>query len=218
MNEDRCKPPSASSPKCWGKVERRVTSSFCSGTSAACDGDTTTGDFFIVESCGGTCDSETAACVGVLGCDVFSCDGNSDLCWAEVEPAHMSFAEAEAYCDGLIAAGTADWRLPTIDEWLQLAKGCDEATGEAQPVSFQSTCTFDPDNDDPLAICESSCPVDEGPTDGCYWPTSMGSCDAVGYWSSTVVDEPLHFSATYNSANSLINSAREAVRCVTNSP
>jgi len=218
-SEDRCKPVGSGAGKCPGEIQRATTVTYCSGTSAVCDGASMTGNFVKFEDCGGTCDAETVTCVPTLPCSA-ACDGSTDLCWTTpaTEPAPMSVTEADAYCEGLVFGSSDDWRLPTIDEWLQVAKGCDEATGEAQAVSFQSTCTFDPDEDDPLKICEDFCPVDAGPTEGCYWRTPMGACDPVGYWSSTVFGDPLVFSATYNNVHGLVGTAREAVRCVTENP
>ena len=218
-HEDRCKPVNPSAGKCPGEIQRATTVTYCSGTSAACDGASVTGNFVKFEDCGGTCDAETVTCVPTLPCSA-ACDGSTDLCWTKPtnEPGDMSVTEADAYCEGLVFGSSDDWRLPSIDEWLQVAKGCDEGTGEAQAVSFQSTCTFDPDEDDPLKICEDFCPVDEGPTEGCYWRAAMGACDPTGYWSSTVFGDPLSFSATYNNVHAQVGTARYAVRCVTEAP
>lgn len=215
--EDRCKPVDGSEPKCGGDLQRSTTSTFCSGTSAACDGATTTSSFVNIEDCRGHCDPETVACVQAIGC-VSTCDAGTGLCWNKTEAADRTFSQAQAYCNGLVAGSRDDWRLPSINEWLLLAKGCDDATGEAQPVTFQSTCTFDA-GDDPLAPCTSGCPDGEGPASGCYWPMGMsGDCSAVGYWSGTSArgaPGKYTFMATTNWVALLDQSIQQDVRCVT---
>lgn len=175
--EKRCKPIDGKTPKCPGVIQQRTTTTQCSGTSADCSGTITSGNFVFSEDCGGICNADTITCQPTVQCST-ACDDSTNLCWTNStdEPTSTGFADAAAYCESLITGGSNDWRLPTIDEWLQLAKGCDEASGESQPVSFQSTCTFDPGDDNVLAICETYCPLGEGPTDGCYWPAVMDAC------------------------------------------
>lgn len=215
--EDRCKTPSSGAARCPElPVQRRTTSTFCSGTSNACDGATSTSTWGILTACtdGLSCDPDTITCAPLIGCGYAWCDVSTatDLCWTSTDPEPMSFAEAEDYCDQLDFVDHDDWRLPTLDEWLELARGCDDATGQPQPESFESTCTFDGDDDTP---CTFSCPTGEGPTDGCYWPTQAGSCSTIQYWSSTVVVDPLSFRATNNWVDPRVSSANGAVRCVT---
>lgn len=216
--EDRCK-PNDSIQKCGGEIQRRTTSSYCSGTSAACDGATVTGKFLTLEECYGSCDAEAVACAPTLSC-VSLCDSDTDLCWTRSasETGPTTFDAATAFCEDLVLAGRNDWRLPTLEEWLQLAKGCDEATGEAKSVTFQSTCTFD-SGEDPEP-CSSSCPDGAGPTNGCYWPTAMGTCNTSGYWSSTDTSPPITtdrygFIVASNWVALSGISAELAVRCVT---
>lgn len=142
------------------------------------------------------------------------CDSTTDLCWTLSEPAPMPKAQAEAYCEGLAFAGRTDWRLPSIQEWMQVAKGCDDSTGTPHDVSFQSTCTLDASEDPTIAPCENSCPEGQGPSNGCYWPEGMGACSTTGYWSSTVSAGTLYFHGTSNWIVSLSDFASQAVRCV----
>jgi hypothetical protein len=48
-------------------------------------------------------------------------DPKTGLMWADaVSTQPMTFAEAAAYCDNLTLAGRDDWRLPTLQELLEL--------------------------------------------------------------------------------------------------
>jgi len=127
----------------------------------------------------------------------------------------MSQPDAISYCNNLTLAG-ASWHLPSIEEWLALAKGCDGVTRTPEDASFQSTCEYDGVN---FNDCQS-CPAEEGPGNGCYWPAGMGACRSEipdEYWSSTVT-LPLYFQPASNyiyfsGADSLF-----AVRCATDKP
>ena len=126
----------------------------------------------------------------------------------------MSQPDAIAYCESLTLAG-ASWHLPAIDEWLALAKGCDGTTSEGTPKDedFQSTCEWDGNTD--FLDCQS-CPVGEGPGNGCYWPAGMGQCLS-SYWSSTYT-LPLYFSPTSNYAYFTGTDTTLAFRCATDKP
>jgi uncharacterized protein (TIGR02145 family) len=119
----------------------------------------------------------------------------------------MSHTEAVSYCSGLNVGGRTDWHLPTLQQWLQLARGCDGDTGTSQNESYHSDCSYN-STTDALDHC-TMCDYLQGPTaNGCYWPSGMGTCTTnfYGYWSSTISSEGGGFShywafiPTYNTA------------------
>ena len=129
----------------------------------------------------------------------------------------MTQSEANAYCNGLTLAG-ADWHLPTLDEWLALAKGCDGTSGDPKDASFQSTCEWDDAGS--WTDC-GPCPIDEGPGNGCYWPAGMGQCLKElpwYYWSSTDYPFSMYFSGFDNYTYFATPDTDFAVRCATEKP
>lgn len=204
---------------CGSDVYTVTTTTYCSGNSASCSGRAVEGSPQVSQACdnNSACasDSSGAQCEATLGCGNTWCDASTGLCWTLNEPTERPLAEATQYCDSLVLAGRSDWRLPTIHEWLRLAKGCDEATGTAQGASFQSTCTYDPATESgTITPCMNGCPRNGGPSNGCYWPPGMSSCGTTGYWSSTVGAGTYFFAATENWVASLSDFANQEVRCV----
>ncbi len=47
----------------------------------------------------------------------------------------MIHTDAETYCENLSLAGRGDWHLPTLEQWLEIARGCDGETGTTQTAS-----------------------------------------------------------------------------------
>ena len=213
--ELRCDPGNA----CGADVQSHTITTKCSGSSAGCDGDESTSSWAPSTACGSTkkCDPESFTCKGALNCGDSWCDPDSGLCWIsfESEPDPMDKADAIAYCNALDHAGRGpgSWRLPEINEWLGVARGCDEATGWVQTEDFPSTCEWD--GSATITPCEGSCPDGDGPGNGCYWPSAMGQCASVGYWSSSEGAGTYFFEARTNWAVSLSDASLQAVRCVT---
>lgn len=110
--------------------------------------------------------------------------------------------------------------MPTIEEWLAVAKGCDGTTNQGTPqgADFQSTCEW---TGDTFIDCQS-CPYDEGPGgNGCYWPPEMGGClseQPYDYWSSTVDPLNLYFTPKSNYAYFRGPTDLLPVRCATDKP
>lgn len=207
---------------CGGDVQSRTVTANCTGNSPDCTGTPTNPAFVDSTTCSGTqaCNPSTFACQTTLECtDKAWCDPKAGgLCWTLEEPAHKSQADAIAYCENLTLAG-ATWHLPTIEEWLALAKGCDGTTNQGTPMDedFQSTCEWYDGN---FINCQS-CPWSEGPgSNGCYWPPEMGDClseSPYDYWSSTVT-LPLYFSPISNYAYFRGDGDLLPVRCATDKP
>ena len=121
------------------------------------------------DGCGGSCGS----CAGGKVCQLGQCVGNSGLMWQD-PPAEdpMDLPDAFDYCNALVWAGHADWRVPSFVELKSLLQGC---------PGFDGTC-----------------PEGEGPANGCYWPPEMqGEClsslvnpdEKWSWWWSTEVDD-----------------------------
>lgn len=134
------------------------------------------------------------------------------LCWTLDEPARMDLEEAADYCANLDRHGF-NWRLPSIDEWLAISRGCNEASGTAvDDLNYRSTCRGMP--------CEKACPAWEGPNPyGCYWPTELGDCQSTSddsndsrYWSSS---EGIWYQAANVWVYTLSDREPLNVRCVT---
>ena len=211
---------------CGGDVQSRTVTANCTGNSPDCTGTPTNPAFVDSTACNGTqaCNPSTFTCQTTLECtDKAWCDPNAGgLCWSLEEPALKSHAEAIAYCDGLTLAG-ANWHLPTIEEWLAVAKGCDGVTQTSEDADFQSTCEWADEN---FQAC-SPCELGEGPgSNGCYWPPGMGACRSESpydYWSSTIITSPgfpapLYFEPASNYGYFEGTSTSFAVRCATDKP
>ena len=214
--EQRCEPGNA----CGADVQSHTITTKCSGSSAGCDGDESTSTWAPSTACGSTtkCDDDSLTCKGALNCGDSWCDpAVGGLCWTmfEDEPEPMDKAAAIAYCNSLDRAGRGpgSWRVPEINEWLALAKGCDAELGQAHTEEYQSTCWWD--GTETVTPCAGSCPDGDGPGNGCYWPSAMGQCDPIGYWSASEGAGTYYFYATSNWVVSLSDFSAQAVRCVT---
>ncbi len=104
---------------------------------------------------------------------------NTNLIW-QLEPpdTEKSWSDANSYCSTLPTGGLS-WRLPTISELRSLVRDCaNTQTGGACGV--KDDCLDGSCNSSSCAGCQS----DQGPADGCYWPTGL-SGDCGTYWSSS---------------------------------
>lgn len=167
-------------------MEIREVAQFCSGSASVCSGSAEENTAWSVEEqCGAhevcTAASGSAACEETLEC-VAWCDRLAGLCWNQ-EVQQLNFASAEAYCDSGTWAG-ASWRLPTVDEWIGVLRGCNNGTEGNEFVV--SGCRIYGDTLTTCAECEQNQGPDIG-SGGCYWvPDLEGPCeDGMGYWSST---------------------------------
>ncbi len=96
----------------------------------------------------------------------------------------LSQGNAAIHCDQLVLDG-GGWRLPTITELRTLVRGCpatepDGACNLGDDTCLEFSCR--------QSVCDG-CGENEGPDQGCYWPTTLaGSCD---YYmsSSSILDE-----------------------------
>ena len=140
-------------------------------------------------------------------------DPDTQLCWQQPpadEP--MTWQDAIAYCDDLVHAGHADWRLPRIQELITLVRGCSSIDCQVHdPDCLATSCRQNPE-------CQG-CTQDEGPAEnGCYWDVALtGTCD--WYHSSSAVDGgPYDAWYIYFQSGSVDNGAmglEKQVRCVT---
>lgn len=107
------------------------------------------------------------------------------LQWQRVPPDDQTVTEAYTYCEenqaGLPGLG---WHLPSIDELRTLIVGCPAVAADGE-CGVTEACLS-------LADCWTnacwSCPLGEGPADGCYRPADLeGDCAA--YWSLDPVQD-----------------------------
>jgi len=101
-------------------------------------------------------------------------DSSTDLIWQNPDAGvAMFWQEAKDYCNNLWLVDKNDWRLPTISELRTLIRGCPSTepggicgvTDDCHDISCwnKSACM--------------SCPANEGPSNGCYWPDEIeGYC------------------------------------------
>lgn len=93
---------------------------------------------------------------------------------------YMNWQAAMDYCDGLALCGHGDWHLPTISELRSIIRGC-PATETGGSCGVTDECV---ERDCWSEECQG-CTTGAGPTDGCYWETSLSDeCDS-WFWSST---------------------------------
>jgi hypothetical protein len=179
--ETRC-----ASSSCGADVQNRTIARKCSGSSAACDGATSTGSWTTSTDCSNdqVCQASGSnySCAAKLGCGSTWCNGA--LCWTTTNPGKRTAPAAATFCANLTLAGESNWRIATIFEYFSILNGCDGRTGTAR--SGAGTCRF---VDNQFVDC-TACPSDGGPgNSGCYWPAAMGTCDTsdsatAGYWSA----------------------------------
>ena len=206
---------------CGGDVQSRTVTANCTGNSPDCTGTPTNPAFVDSTTCSGSqaCNSSSFTCQTTLECtDEAWCDPSSGgQCWTLEEPGYLSQPDAIDYCDDLTLAG-ANWHLPSIHEWFALARGCDGRTGTIEDEDFRSTCEWDGEG---YVDCQS-CTAGEGPGNGCYWPSEMGSCLMAlpwYYWTTTEMEiGPLYFSPMDTYSYFAGTDTEFAVRCVTNKP
>lgn len=179
--ETRC-----SSSACSSDVQNRTVARKCSGSSAACDGATSTGSWTTSTDCSNdqVCQASGSnySCANRLGCGSTWCNGS--LCWTTTNPGKRTAAAAATYCTNLTVAGESNWRIASIYDYFSILTGCNGTTGTARAGA--GTCRF---SDNQFVDC-MACPSDGGPgNSGCYWPAAMGACDTsdsatAGYWSA----------------------------------
>jgi hypothetical protein len=108
-------------------------------------------------------------------------DPASDLCWQDpMSEVFFDWQDANAYCDALELAGHEDWRLPTLDELMNLLGGCTDETpdGGADPPDG-GVDPSDGGPDEPFMYhcnpCAESaaCTALFGPDLGWYWSSAQ---------------------------------------------
>lgn len=176
-----------SSSSCGGAVQQRTITQSCSGSSASCDGTKRNGAWSTTTTCGlaQTCNANTFTCQEALGCGTTFCDATTDQCWTlNIQSGGtLDHADAVSYCNGLTLGGRTDWRLPTIYELIDVARGCNGITSNPGPASQFSTCRIGSDGN-PFDC--NACPLGQGPTNGCYSPTGFDACTDFAPLSDTV--------------------------------
>lgn len=155
------------------------------------------------------------------GCSDDICvDPENGLMWERDSPTNtVTWADADAYCNGFLLGGHADWRLPTINELRSIVRGC-EATELGGNCQVSIYCN--------AMSCANypcfGCPNFGGPgPGGCYWPDEFGGSGLCGWeiWSSTkVMETPLEMRWTLKSNVACVSHEQESrdnaavVRCI----
>jgi len=153
-------------------------------------------------------------------------DESSGLMWQKTSKCCCDLLDAYYYCQDLKLEDYNNWRLPSISEFRTLIRGCPatETGGECGVTDDCAYYGYDDDDDDygHESCWDSSCrdcTKNEGPADGCYWPSQLnGECDI--YWSGTHVWDDYSDSLTwgilfyYGAVADLNNSLKKNVRCV----
>jgi hypothetical protein len=178
------------STACGGDLQSRTVTRACTGSASGCTGTTQTGGPTPVSDCQSdqVCNASGQKCDPGLGCATTWCDAATDLCWMTADGPKLKRIEGTNYCNSLNLGGrpVGSWRLPTINEWIDMGRACDGTDGTVKTASFPSTCWINTAGE--MFDC-AACPSYGGPTatNGCYWQTAMGGCaaDNQGYWSST---------------------------------
>jgi len=118
-------------------------------------------------------DTETDTDGDCAGTGVFldAWSSSAGFCWESDPPTgYQTQPEAVARCEALVLDGADDWRLPNINELRTIIYGC---SLDGCSV-FDSSCLSE--------YCADGCtpcPLDEGPTDDCYWKAGLeGECGA----------------------------------------
>lgn len=109
--------------------------------------------------------------------------------WENPPPeGEMTWDAAKKYCLNLVLDEYADWRLPTLGELRTLIHGCYKTEAEGPCPLEEETCLS--------SLCYESaclgCAEDKGPSDGCYWPSSLkGECDGFYdyYWTGLLLED-----------------------------
>jgi hypothetical protein len=163
-------------------------------------------------------DTDTGNCDPAIYGTVWD-DAISGLSWQNFSsdtcvPALRSWRGAMEYCNTLLLAGNDDWRLPTVDEFRSLIRGC-AATITGGPCGVNNSCLDSKCWD----WAECGCSYMGGPgTGGCYWDQALaGSCQP--YWSACPVDDSggnnEHWAANFQYGNVFPGGfQRFFVRCV----
>jgi len=88
----------------------------------------------------------------------------------------LSQGDAVAYCEELDLDGFTDWTLPTIYELRSLVVDCPDTelggTCQVNDTCLESYCIYG------CHGCEAG---------GCYQPDLFLGCDAIAYWSSSLI-------------------------------
>lgn len=171
------------------------------------DGDTVTVDGDIADGDTVDDDSETAP--------VTWFDAASGLTWQDPpSKGEKDWLEGANYCGGLDLAGQVDWRFPTISEFRSLIRGC--LSTQTSGICGVTDSCLDTSCLTGGTGC-ADCFLNEGPTDGCYWPAGVeGPCS--WFWSgSTLGDSAIHAWGVNFAFGSVTNNNKEEtgyVRCV----
>lgn len=146
------------------------------------------------------------------------CDESSGFMWIVYEVTMADWSAAIVYCDLLEAAGTDDWRLPSISELRTLVRGCPD-------VEPGGTCPVTDDCHEPPCIVSGACagctPGGGPGVGGCYWTDGFpGGCGTWGFWSSTANGPDFAWFLEFRSAVVTISERRVefGARCVANWP
>lgn len=193
---DRMEYRCSASETCGASIERRRIRQFCSGASASCDGAETPDSWQRDTTCGATevCTSDGFSASCTLDVECVAWCSPTDLCWLHEAPMRMNYDSAVTYCNAGTWGGETGWRLPSVDEWISVFRGC--ANGTRSGVVGSSCEMFPPRcSPQPSESCSdvsncAACPENQGPDtndSGCYWESGLsGPCnDTYGYWTAT---------------------------------
>lgn len=112
-------------------------------------------------------------------------DPLTGLMWQNDSDCCYEWDEAKTHCDDLVWSDYSDWRLPSISELRSLIRGCEDSESDGS-CGVDDSCL---DSSCWSGSC-GGCIYDDGPADGCYWPSTLnGICGM--YWSSSEISDYL---------------------------
>jgi hypothetical protein len=117
-------------------------------------------------------------------------DSTSGRMWQVTPPTNgpdsgwWTWSQAQSYCSSLRLGGYTDWKLPDVDAFRSLIRGC-AATQSGGSCTVTDSCL---NSSCEISAC-SGCSGGQGPASGCYWPSQLTGQCVDTYWSSSAVGD-----------------------------
>jgi hypothetical protein len=133
----------------------------------------------------------------------------------------QTHGNAVNYCEGLSWGGHDDWRLPHIDEFRSLIRGCPQnelGPGNTCPITHECSYSTGENNTCGIDFCEGCEEWGGGPgIDGCYAPAILPGMCGQSSWSASLQTETFVYLVNFRYgvvASTLKSPNYRRVRCV----